>query len=48
MFLSAPRSAFAEHPLSGFWHTNTACDSRFPGVVKPHAEHLREVFGAGT
>ncbi len=29
-------------------HTNTAWDSRPPGVVIPHAEQRREVSGAGT
>lgn len=48
MFLAAFQSALPDHPQSGFLHTNVAWSSRLPGVMKPHAEHLREVFGAGT
>lgn len=48
MFRAALWSALPVHPQSGFLHTNKAWVSRLPGVVKPHAEQRREVFGAGT
>lgn len=46
-FRAALWSALPDQPQSGFLHTNTAWDSRLPGVVKPHAEQRREVPGRG-